>query len=162
MTAWGALADFFRQYTNFRGTSSRRAFNWVIWFWGSVYVIVAGIIVAVARLGAFFGRQSAAQSETSAVEATVMLVVMVSCCMSIMVVLPTLALYTRRLHDMGHSGWWQVGPLSLNILFVSWPLIGHLKLPIVVMKTWWLPMMASLLLTIWLSVGKTSDTQRYR
>ncbi len=53
MTAWGALADFFKQYTNFRGTSSRRAFNWVVWFWGSVSVIVASIIVVVARLGAF-------------------------------------------------------------------------------------------------------------
>ena len=161
MTAWGALADFFKQYTNFRGTSSRRAFNWVVWFWGSVAVIVASIIVVVARLGAFFGRQAAAQTETSAVEATVMLVMMVSCFMSVIVVLPTVALYTRRLHDMGYSGWWQVGPLSLNILFISLSLISHLQSPIL-MKTWWLPVTVSLLLTVWLSLGKSSTSQRYR
>lgn len=128
---------------------------------GGVSVIVASIIVVVARLGAFFGRQAAAQTETSAVEATVMLVMMVSCFMSVIVVLPTVALYTRRLHDMGYSGWWQVGPLSLNILFISLSLISHLQSPILV-KTWWLPVTVSLLLTVWLSLGKSSTSQRYR
>ena len=78
MTPGGALADFFKQYTNFRGTSSRSAFNWVVWFWGMMYLTMAIVIVAVAGLGAFFGKQAAIHTETKAVEMATMLVVMIS------------------------------------------------------------------------------------
>lgn len=161
MTAWGALADFFKQYTNFRGTSARRAFNWVVWFWGIMYLIVAIIIVIVAGLGAFFGKQIAIQTETRAVETTVMLVVMISFFLSVVIIIPTFALYTRRLHDMGYSGWWQAGPFGVNLLFSNLPVIFNLKL-YTILRTWWIPVTVSLLFTAWLSVTKSSNSNRYR
>ena len=161
MTPGGALADFFKQYTNFRGTSSRSAFNWGVWFWGMMYLTMAIVIVAVAGLGAFFGKQAAIHTETKAVEMATMLVVMISFFLSAMVIIPTFALNTRRMHDMGYSGWWQIGPFSVNLLFSNLPMLYHMRLKTLAW-TWWVPIAVSFLFALWLSVTKSSHSNRYR
>lgn len=118
MSAWGALADFFKRYATFRGTSSRSAFNWMTWFWGIIYLIIAIVIIGVAGLGSFFGKHGDVATDTMPLLGTIILVSVISLVMFIVAIIPNLALYSRRLHDMGYSGWWQVLPLVINALLM--------------------------------------------
>ena len=39
--------------------------------------------------------------------------------------IPTIAVTTRRLHDKGKSGWWQIAPIaSLVVGLILWAVIG--------------------------------------
>ena len=99
MTACGALIDFFKQYRRFIGTSSRSGFNWMAWFWGIIYWIIAILIVCIAGLGAFFGKHGDIMTDTTPLLGTIILVVVISVLLSIIIIIPNLALYARRLHD---------------------------------------------------------------
>lgn len=118
MSSWGALVDFFQRYKAFIGTSSRSAFNWMTWFWGVIYIMIAATIIGVAGLGSFLGKHGEFATDTRPLLGTIVLVLVISVIMFIAVIVPNLALYSRRLHDMGYSGWWQVLPLAVNALLI--------------------------------------------
>ena len=97
MTFSEAVSDAFSKYATFRGRSSRPAYWWFYLF--AVIVTIAAAIVDVLL-------------DTWFVTAIVYLAIL----------LPSLAVLVRRLHDAGHSGWWMligfipfIGPIVLLV-----------------------------------------------
>ncbi|AEJ31711.1 MULTISPECIES: DUF805 domain-containing protein [Leuconostoc] len=157
MSAWGALTDFFKRYTSFRGTSSRRAYNWMTWFWGVIYVMIAVIIIGVAGLGSFLGKHGEVATDTRPLLGTIILVLLISLMMSIIVIIPNLALYSRRLHDMGYSGWWQVVPLIINVVIT----LGIMYFGKSESDLSWGPSVISFGFSLWLSFMPSKTNTRY-
>ena len=88
-----AIALFFRNYTNFRGRSRRSEYWWFCLF----NIIVSGILTIAAPD--------------------------VTGLWSVIILIPTLSLAVRRLHDIGRSGWWYlIGllPLAGGIILIIW------------------------------------------
>ncbi len=99
-----AINSGFRNYFSFRGRSSRSAF----WWWQLFVVIcAAGLSVVDAEL---FGSTNDAGPLNSV--------------FNLIVLIPSLALSVRRLHDTDRSGWW------MFIIFI--PLAG-----IIALIVWW-------------------------
>jgi uncharacterized membrane protein YhaH (DUF805 family) len=90
-----AVLSVLRQYATFRGRASRPEFWW--WYLCAVLVNIATSLVenaahdaiGVSLLGTFVG---------------------------LGLLLPTLAVSVRRLHDSGLSGWWVLAPVGLAVL----------------------------------------------
>ena len=78
---------FFKNYANFSGRSSRSAY----WFWILWSVIVTSSI-EILRAG--IGEAG--------------IVYFIDFVWSLGILVPTVALAARRLHDVGRSGWWQL------------------------------------------------------
>ena len=87
MSFFEAVAACFSKYATFSGRSSRAEF-----WWFALFNILAALMLL--NLVASFAGAVAAQN-----------VVVVY---NLAILVPTLAVGARRLHDMGHSGWWQV------------------------------------------------------
>ena len=85
----GALATCFRQYANFNGRASRSEFWW--WF----ATVSVGTILSQRVVAAVYGDQD---SIAQGVPPVLILVLL----------LPTLAVTARRLHDRNMSGWVQI------------------------------------------------------
>ena len=91
-----AIRDAFSKYVTFTGRSSRSAYWWFYLF-GVLVLIVALIIdYALGTSGIIYALAALA------------------------LLLPNLAVFVRRLHDAGHSGWW--------LLIALLPLIGAIVL----------------------------------
>lgn len=97
MTFSQAIQSFFRQYANFQGRS-RRSEYWYAMLFAWLINIGVGLI---ARLLPIFG-------------------MVLSCIWGFAIIIPNLALMTRRLHDIDRSGWY--------ILFILIPLVGQIML----------------------------------
>ena len=102
MTFSDAIRDGFSKYAAFSGRSSRPAYWW-FWLFGLIAIIVAE------ALDALIG--------TNYVLALIVWIALL---------LPSLAVAVRRLHDAGHSGWWLligifpiVGTIVLLIFFLT-------------------------------------------
>ena len=94
-----AVKSVFSQYANFKGRARRSEYWWYILF----YVIVS---VVVYIIDAVIGSQ------------------VLSYIVDLLLLLPTLAVGVRRLHDTDRSGWWLliapipfVGPIILIVWF---------------------------------------------
>lgn len=92
-----AIQSFFQQYANFQGRARRSEYWYVVLaaiLVNTVLTLIADILPALgAALSALF---------------------------SLAILIPNLALMTRRLHDIGKSGW--------NLLFSLIPLVGAIML----------------------------------
>jgi uncharacterized membrane protein YhaH (DUF805 family) len=77
-----AVSDAFSKYATFSGRSSRSAYWWFYLF--GILVGIAAFLVdlALGTSGIIYGLSGLA------------------------LLLPSLAVFFRRLHDSGHSGWW--------------------------------------------------------
>ncbi|MEP1768090.1 MAG: DUF805 domain-containing protein [Sulfitobacter sp.] len=94
----GALKDGFARYVDFRTRSTRSQFWW--WsLWSILFGIAASIVDAIIGFG-----------DSGPVNGLV----------SLAILLPSIAVAIRRLHDIGRSGWWY--------LFVFLPIIGWILL----------------------------------
>jgi len=94
----GALKDGFARYVDF-GTRSTRSQFW----WWALWSIVIGIIASIIDAIIGFGDSGPANLLTS-----------------LALLLPSIAVAIRRLHDIGRTGWWY--------LFVFLPVIGWILL----------------------------------
>jgi uncharacterized membrane protein YhaH (DUF805 family) len=81
MTFGAAVSSVLTQYTGFSGRARRSEFWWYTLFASAVYLVVALI--------------DAAMNTT-----------LLGLIVSLGLLLPTLAVTVRRLHDTGRSGWW--------------------------------------------------------
>lgn len=88
-----AVALFFSRYADFKGRSRRSEYWWVMLF----NVIVSVVLVLLPDSLAFL-----------------------SSLWSLAILIPSLAICIRRLHDVGKSGWWY--------LFILIPLVGGIIL----------------------------------
>ncbi|MBF9000163.1 MULTISPECIES: DUF805 domain-containing protein [Vibrio] len=90
-----------RQYVNFRGRERRKAF----WHFYLINIIIGFIFAA---LDGLFGTINAIEGSGT-----------ISAIYGAFIFLPSLALFVRRIHDTGRSGWWAL------LLFI--PIIGFLS-----------------------------------
>lgn len=77
------------QYADFKGRATRRQF-WMYILWNIVLSIVVGIVGSI-----IFGNTGSQQNPLSML-------------FSVLLLVPSLAIGARRLHDIGKSGWWQL------------------------------------------------------
>lgn len=95
-----AIRTCFCKYVTFSGRATRSEF----WYWG-LFVWILNILCAVADY-AIFGLPSL-DNPGAAPAATI------AQGFSLLVALPSLAVGSRRLHDTGRSGWWQLLLITL-------------------------------------------------
>ena len=114
-----AVSTCFKKYAVFKGRASRSEF----WYWVLFYVLVSIVLNIVDSL---FGWQinTISNTETGNSLTTVYNAGWLSAIWALVVLLPTLAVSVRRLHDVGKSGWWWwlgviccIGPLILIFAF---------------------------------------------
>ena len=91
MSFWNAISQCLRQYATFKGRATRREF----WWWILASIVGFCVVSIFARLIGF--------------------PLLVSI-FELAVVLPTIAVTTRRLHDINKSGWWQLAWIGLAAL----------------------------------------------
>ena len=94
-----AIKSGFRNYFNFKGRSTRAE----LWWW-VLFTLVTGFALAV--VDSIIGT-SGKPEEQGFLEGL----------FGLFTLLPTLALGTRRLHDINRSGWWM---FLLLAIFVGW------------------------------------------
>jgi len=96
--------EVLRKYTEFTGRGHRTEF-WMFTLWSLVVSVALAVVdIAVGTDGEYVGLFSGIYT--------------------LLVLLPTLAVGARRLHDIGRTGWWQL------LAFI--PLVG-----IIILIIWW-------------------------
>lgn len=104
-----AISSYWRNYANFKGRSSKRAYWWTV-----LFLLLAGFAVSILFPGQTTAVEIMGQMvdvrENSAMENL----------WSLATIIPSLALSVRRLHDIGKSGH--------NLWFVLIPLVGAIML----------------------------------
>ena len=90
-----AVKSGFEHYVNFKGRASVAAYWW--WFLFTVIVgFVAGFIDGLIGAGYAFGT-----------------------IVNIALLLPSLSVFIRRLHDTGRTGWWALGIFILSFILIG-------------------------------------------
>jgi uncharacterized membrane protein YhaH (DUF805 family) len=95
-----AVRACFNKFATFEGRASRSEF-----WWFYVFTLIVGIIVDIA---------------THATDSSV--VTVVGALVSLAIVIPSLAVASRRLHDIGRSGWWQLLTITIigSLVLIYW------------------------------------------
>jgi uncharacterized membrane protein YhaH (DUF805 family) len=103
MTFSESISTCFNNYSNFDGRASRSEY-----WWFALFITLGGIVSSIVDDSGIFYM-----------------------IFSLAVLLPSLAVGARRLHDIGKSGWWQLlglipilGAIILIIFFVQKPQAG--------------------------------------
>lgn len=89
---------FFKNYVNFSGRSTRSEYWWPMLSLGIIEAILYGIFY-----GALF-YTAAAETDSAGPLVTVVMILLIV--LSLAVVIPSVSVTVRRLHDTGRSGWW--------------------------------------------------------
>ena len=93
-----AVKMFFKRYTDFQGRSQRSEYWWVALFNVIIAVVVGGLAFA---LGGNF--------ETGEINPIGMVLFGVLGLYGLSVIIPSIALFVRRLHDINQTGWIYLG-----------------------------------------------------
>lgn len=108
-----AVSVCLNRYTDFRGRSRRSEYWWFALF----NFIVEGIVPLLIGIIAYYW---------GGLQLALILYATAATLISLLLLLPTLAVTVRRLHDTGHSGWW---------IFISLvPLIGSIWLLVLLLS----------------------------
>ena len=85
---------FFQRYTDFSGRSQRSEYWWPMLMNVLVMMVLSGLLVS-----------SGIDLETGAMSSVAMIGAGLIAIYSLVVFIPTIAVFVRRLHDLGLSGW---------------------------------------------------------
>ena len=101
MSFFEAIASCLSKYAQFSGRASRAEYWWFMLFLVLASVLLNQLVMS------FFGAEVAS---------------VVSGLFTLAMFLPTIAVAARRLHDMNHSGWWQLLALTGigSLVLVIW------------------------------------------
>lgn len=104
----------FKQYADFSGRARRKEFWWFV-----LINYIISILLSLGYLPKYFATMMASASEGSVPDVQQMFAIysnplyIIAAIYSLAILIPNLAVWTRRLHDTGRSGWW------ILILFVG-------------------------------------------
>ena len=104
----------FRRYAEFTGRSGRKEY-WMFVLFNVIVGCVLGAVIAIAGGGSSL--QGAAAGNYGAIFGGLGLLMVV---WWLAVIIPSIAVGVRRLHDRDMSGWWYLGFIVLSVI----PLIG--------------------------------------
>tara|TARA_B110000263_G_C15024377_1_gene381038 strand:+ start:139 stop:534 length:396 start_codon:yes stop_codon:yes gene_type:complete len=104
-----SVKDGFKNYKNFKGKANRLQFWWFLIF------VVSGIIISSIIDKLIFGANFISPNSS---------IGWIGIIWDLFMLIPTLSIGARRLHDTKRSGWWQ---LLLLIIIIGW----------VVLFIWW-------------------------
>lgn len=104
-----AVKMFFQRYVDFKGRSRRSEYWWVVLFNFIVVVVLGGLAVA---LGGNF--------ETGEMSPIAGILFGLLGLYGLGILLPSIALYVRRLHDINQTGWIYLGLIVASMI----PFIG--------------------------------------
>ncbi|MEZ5953149.1 MAG: DUF805 domain-containing protein [Hyphomonas sp.] len=107
-----AVKMFFKRYTDFQGRSRRSEYWWVALF---------NIIITAIWAVLFFGL-GGMNMQTEEVSPIGMVLIGVIAIYGLAVVIPSIALFVRRLHDINQTGWIYLGLFIASLI----PVIGML------------------------------------
>ena len=124
-----AVKRFFQRYAQFRGYASRSEYWWP-WLLNTIISFVLSLFTVIPMLTAMTAAIEAAQNGEPPIEPAystgVLMMSGVSSLYSLAILLPSLSVLVRRLHDTGKSGAWFfigfvpiVGPIWLLVLLAS-------------------------------------------
>jgi uncharacterized membrane protein YhaH (DUF805 family) len=94
------------KYAGFKGRATRQEF-WMFMLWSNLVTIAGAVVGSIA-----FGTSITEQDPLSAL-----------LCLALLI--PWIAITTRRLHDIGRTGWWQL--LALTIIGIVVLLIFNIQ-----------------------------------
>ena len=107
-----AVKMFFARYTDFQGRSRRSEYWWVALF--NAIVFLVGIILLFV-LGGF-------NPETGEMGPLAFVFIGILGLYSLAILIPSIALYVRRLHDINQTGWIYLGLIIASMI----PFIGFI------------------------------------
>ena len=113
MGFWRAVETCLGKYADFRGRAQRPEFWWFF-----LFVVVASWLTALIDSTLFTGYSAGPIAVSGPFGAIT----------NLLLLIPSLAVGARRLHDTGRTGWWQVllviPCVGLVLLLVFWALAG--------------------------------------
>ena len=110
----------FRRYAEFHGRSRRMEY----WMFALLNVIVVTVLmIATGTLGALTDPASmaATDAEIAALFSGAGLIILLYC---LAILVPSIAVTVRRLHDRNMSGWWYLGAILGSMIPIVGPLVS--------------------------------------
>jgi uncharacterized membrane protein YhaH (DUF805 family) len=117
-----AVRTCFQQYAEFRGRAARPEFWWFVLLY---YIVIFAPVVPLIAVGSA-SSVNRPFDESGASAAAVVFGVLVGVAF-LALIIPYLAVGTRRLHDTGKPGWWwliTLVPFGSIVLIVFWASVG--------------------------------------
>ena len=117
MGFWESVRTCFRKYFDFKGRARRSEYWWYCLF--SVVACLIWALFGTLLLALPIGMvvQHVSGNETAGL--TTMIIIL--CIPLLFLVLPSISVQVRRLHDTGRSGWWMVASIILEIVAAALP-----------------------------------------
>ena len=121
MGFWESVRTCFRKYFDFKGRARRSEYWWYCLFSVVACLIWALFGTLLLALPIGMAVQHVSGNETAGL--TTMIIIL--CIPLLFLVLPSISVQVRRLHDTGRSGWWQQPYRSLYLVrmpstLISW------------------------------------------
>lgn len=114
-----AIKNFFKKWADFKTRSSRSEYNWFILF-SFIYNIFVEIIVSITLVIIYLGDLNSIFTLALIIILSILILVIVI--FSLLLIIPSITISIRRLHDFGYPGWyllWYVFISSL-VLIISY------------------------------------------
>ncbi len=142
-----AVKTCFRKYFDFSGRAMRSEY-----WWFYLFTILGSIVLSIVDLLVFGAEAADSFSPLSSL-------------FSLAVLLPTLAVAARRLHDTNRSGWWQlmpIAPLLLLLLAIPGLVNGGSMFSVGILILAVLAMLGlGILLIVWLATRGVEGPNRF-
>jgi uncharacterized membrane protein YhaH (DUF805 family) len=119
MGFWEAVRTCFNKYYDFTGRARRSEYCWFFLF--TMLAILLWMLFGTLLLALPIGMAVQHLSGNESAVVTIMMVIMFL--PMLFLLLPSLAVQVRRLHDTGRSGWWVVASIILQIVASALPFI---------------------------------------
>ena len=103
-----AVTRFFRRYAVLTGRASRSEYWWVMLFHGLVYLMWAVLLILAGTVGRRVEADISVAADGSAANVALVVVLAGFGTYWLATLVPMITLRTRRLHDAGFSGWFQL------------------------------------------------------
>ena len=117
MGFWESVRTCFRKYFDFKGRARRSEYWWYCLFSVVACLIWALFGTLLLALPIGMAVQHVSGNETAGL--TTMIIIL--CIPLLFLVLPSISVQVRRLHDTGRSGWWMVASIILEIVAAALP-----------------------------------------